>query len=349
MHRYHNILKHILIHGSHRPDRTGTGTLSVFGYQTRYPIATSFPLLTTKKIHVKSIVHELLWYLRGDTNIKYLNDNGVRIWDEWAVQNKEISVYPSRDFDDLVSEYAKVTNTPYDDAFLDLARLYDTKGYKEFSRYLAQHRVFVKDRVRFPDLGDLGPIYGRQWRSWPRPNNTHVDQIKHTIKNLIKDPFSRRHIINVWNVGEIDEMKLSPCVCMLQFYVDDICDEELSVFMQQNPNRRLPLRRLSCHIYQRSADAFLGIPFNIATYALFTHMVAHVCNYMPGDLIHSFGDLHLYEDHVEKAYTQLDRAVRPAPTLTLNPDVMRIDDFTYDDIHLSGYDPHPVIKAQVSV
>ncbi len=251
-------------HGVKKEDRTGTGTVSVFGYQMRYNLAEGFPLLTTKKLHTKSIIHELLWFLKGDTNIKYLKDNGVRIWDEWA----------------------------------------DAEG-------------------------NLGPVYGYQWRSWPTPDGNHIDQITQVIDMIKKNPDSRRLIVSAWNVADINNMKLPPCHAFFQFYVAN--------------------GKLSCQLYQRSADIFLGVPFNIASYAILMMMVAQVCDLQLGDFVHTLGDAHLYSNHLEQANLQLTRELRPLPTMKLNPNVKSIFDFTINDFTLENYDPHPHIKAEVAV
>lgn len=262
--QYQNLLKHLLENGSRKSDRTGTGTLSVFGYQMRFDLSEGFPLLTTKKLHTRSIIHELLWFLKGDTNIKYLKDNGVRIWDEWADEN-----------------------------------------------------------------GNLGPVYGYQWRSWPNPDGTHTDQIKNLIEGLKKNPDSRRHIVSAWNPSFIDQMALPPCHCLFQFYVAD--------------------GKLSCQLYQRSCDTFLGVPFNIASYALLTMMVAQVCDLELGDFVWTGGDVHLYTNHLEQAKLQLTRNVRSLPQMKINPNVKDIFSFNYDDFTLENYDPHPHIKGEVAV
>ena len=264
MKQYHTLLRHILDNGRLKEDRTGTGTISTFGYQMRFDLSEGFPLVTTKKIHLKSVIHELLWFIKGDTNVSYLQENGVRIWNEWAS----------------------------------------------------------------PD-GDLGHIYGYQWRSWPDYAGGHIDQQRHAIETIRKNPDSRRIIVSAWNVADLDNMNLPPCHAFFQFYVSD--------------------GRLSLQLYQRSADSFLGVPFNIASYALLTMMVAQVCGLQPGEFIHSFGDLHIYRDHLEQVQTLLAREPRPLPKMTLNPEIKEIDDFRYEDFHLEGYDPHPVIKAKVSV
>ena len=261
---YLDLLRDVLENGTRKDDRTGTGTFSVFGRQVRMDLAAGFPLLTTKKLHLKSIVHELLWFLSGDTNIAYLKENGVSIWDEWANAD-----------------------------------------------------------------GELGPVYGRQWRAWPTPDGRHVDQIARVLDQIRHQPDSRRMIVSAWNVGELDKMALMPCHALFQFYVAD--------------------RRLSCQLYQRSADVFLGVPFNIASYALLTCMIAQVCGLEPGDFVHSFGDLHLYSNYVEQAREQLGRAPRPLPKLQLNPEVRSLFDFRYEDIRVLDYDPWPAIKAPVAV
>ncbi len=264
MRQYLNLLQRILDEGVRRADRTGVGTLGLFGHQMRFDLGQGFPLLTTKKLHVKSIIHELLWFLSGETNIRYLRENGVRIWDAWA----------------------------------------DEKG-------------------------DLGPVYGAQWRSWPAPDGRRVDQMARLVEGIRRDPYSRRHIVTAWNPAEVDRMALPPCHCLFQFHVAE--------------------GRLSCQLYQRSADVFLGVPFNIASYALLTHMIAQVTDLAPGAFIHSFGDVHLYLNHVEQARRQLAREPRPLPRLEINPDVRNLFDFVYDDFRITGYDPHPHIKAEVAV
>jgi thymidylate synthase len=264
MKQYLDLLRTVRDTGVKRSDRTGVGTLGIFGYQMRFDLADGFPLLTTKKLHVKSIVHELLWFLSGDTNVRYLRENGVRIWDEWADAN-----------------------------------------------------------------GDLGPVYGKQWRSWPAPEGGSIDQISQLIEGLKRDPYSRRHIVTAWNPAEIGEMALPPCHCLFQFHVAE--------------------DKLSCQLYQRSADIFLGVPFNIASYALLTMMVAQVTRLQPGEFIHTFGDAHLYLNHLEQAERQLAREPLPLPRLIINPDVGSIFDFVYDDFRLEGYEAHPHIKAEVAV
>ncbi len=264
MKQYHDLMSHVLEHGVKKEDRTGTGTISVFGYQMRYDLAKGFPLLTTKKLHTKSIIHELLWFLKGDTNIKYLKDNGVRIWDEWA----------------------------------------DAEG-------------------------NLGPVYGYQWRSWPTPDGQQIDQVTQVIDMIKKNPDSRRLIVSAWNVADINHMKLPPCHAFFQFYVAN--------------------GKLSCQLYQRSADIFLGVPFNIASYALLTMMVAQVCNLEVGDFVHTLGDAHLYTNHIDQAKLQLTRELRALPTLRITPEVTSIFDFKFEDFTLENYDPHPHIKAEVAV
>ena len=264
MKQYHDLLQHILDNGTFKGDRTGTGTLSTFGYQMRFNLEEGFPVLTTKKLHLRSIIHELLWFLQGDTNIKYLKDNNVSIWDEWADEN-----------------------------------------------------------------GNLGPVYGYQWRSWPTPDGGSIDQISNLIEQIKKNPNSRRLIVNAWNVAYVDNMALPPCHTMFQFYVAD--------------------GKLSCQLYQRSADTFLGVPFNIASYALLTMMVAQVCDLKPGEFIHTLGDAHLYSNHLDQAKLQLERDFRPLPTMKINPEVKDIFGFKYEDFELLNYDPHPHIKAEVAV
>ncbi len=264
MRQYQDLLQHILDEGTVKTDRTGTGTISVFGYQNRYDLQKGFPMLTTKKLHLKSILYELLWFLNGDTNIQYLNEHGVKIWDEWADKD-----------------------------------------------------------------GNLGPVYGKQWRSWECRDGRTIDQISEVIETIKKSPDSRRMIVNAWNVADLPEMKLSPCHCLFQFYVAN--------------------GKLSCQLYQRSADSFLGVPFNIASYALLTMMIAQVCDLEVGDFIHTFGDLHLYSNHIEQAKLQLSRTPRTLPTMQINPNVKNIFDFQFSDFQLLGYDPHPHIKAEVAV
>jgi len=262
--QYLDLVRHVLDHGVQKGDRTGTGTLSVFGYQTRFDLSRGFPAVTTKKLHLKSIIYELLWFLRGETNVKWLQERGVTIWDEWA-----------------------------------------------------------------DERGELGPVYGHQWRSWPAPDGSTIDQITNVIEMIKKTPDSRRLIVSAWNVAEVDKMKLPPCHTLFQFYVAN--------------------GRLSCQLYQRSADIFLGVPFNIASYALLTMMMAQVTNLEPGDFVHTFGDAHLYLNHLEQAKMQLAREPRPLPTMRINPSVKSIYDFQYEDFTLENYDPHPAIKAPIAV
>jgi thymidylate synthase len=264
MKAYLDLMQHVLNEGTQKHDRTGTGTISVFGYQMRFNLQEGFPLVTTKKCHLRSIIHELIWFLKGDTNIAYLKENGVSIWDEWADEN-----------------------------------------------------------------GNLGPVYGSQWRSWPTANGQHIDQIKQVINQIKTNPNSRRLIVSAWNVGEIEHMALPPCHAFFQFYVAD--------------------GKLSCQLYQRSADIFLGVPFNIASYALLTMMVAQVCGLQAGDFVHTLGDAHLYNNHLEQTRLQLSREPRPLPSMKLNPNVSDIFDFTFEDFTLENYDPHPHIKAPVAI
>lgn len=264
MKQYQDLMQHILANGNKKEDRTGTGTTSVFGYQMRFNLAEGFPLVTTKKLHLKSIIHELLWFLNGETNIKYLKDNGVSIWDDWA-----------------------------------------------------------------DDKGNLGPVYGYQWRSWPTADGGKIDQITQVIEQLKKTPDSRRLIVSAWNVADINQMKLPPCHAFFQFYVAD--------------------GKLSCQLYQRSADVFLGVPFNIASYALLTMMIAQVCNLKLGDFVHTLGDAHLYSNHIEQANLQLSRDPKPLPTMWINTEVKDIFGFKFEDFKLENYDPHPHIKATVAV
>lgn len=264
MKQYLKLLSHIKDNGTQKGDRTGTGTISSFGYQMRFDLSEGFPCITTKKLHLKSIIHELLWFLKGETNVKYLQDNGVRIWNEWA----------------------------------------DEKG-------------------------ELGHVYGYQWRSWPKPDGGHVDQITQLIHDIKTNPNSRRLIVSAWNVGDIENMALPPCHAFFQFYVND--------------------GKLSCQLYQRSADVFLGVPFNIASYALLTLMVAQVCDLQPGDFVHTFGDVHIYSNHLEQVDLQLSRELKPLPNMWINPEIKNIFDFTFEDFKLENYDPHPHIKGKVAI
>ena len=264
MKQYLDLLQHVLDHGTERQDRTGTGTVGVFGYQMRFDLSEGFPCLTTKKLHLRSIIHELLWFLRGETNIKYLKDNGVSIWDEWADEN-----------------------------------------------------------------GDLGPVYGSQWRSWPDGHGGTIDQIANVVREIKENSYSRRLMVTAWNPAEIQDMALPPCHCLFQFYVNE--------------------GKLSCQLYQRSADIFLGVPFNIASYALLTMMMAQVCGLKPGDFVHTLGDAHIYKNHLDQVHLQLTREPRPLPTMKINPDVKDIFVFHYEDFTLENYNPHPHIKGEVSV
>lgn len=264
MRQYLDLLNHVLEHGDKKEDRTGTGTISVFGYQMRFDLSEKFPLLTTKKVHLKSVIHELLWFLKGSTNIGYLKENGVSIWDEWADEN-----------------------------------------------------------------GDLGPVYGSQWRSWQTSDGRTIDQISNLIENIKNNPDSRRLIVSAWNVGEVDKMKLPPCHCFFQFYVAN--------------------DKLSCQLYQRSADIFLGVPFNIASYALLTLMIAQVTNLAPGEFVHTLGDAHIYSNHIEQVKQQLSREAKDLPIMKINAHVKDIFSFKYDDFEILNYDPHPLIKAPVAV
>ena len=264
MDAYLDLMRHILEHGADKGDRTGTGTKSVFGYQMRFDLSKGFPMVTTKKLHLPSIVHELLWFLKGDTNVKYLQENGVRIWNEWADEN-----------------------------------------------------------------GDLGPVYGKQWRKWETKDGRIIDQVKLAVESIKTNPNSRRIIVSAWNVGELEDMALMPCHAFFQFHVAD--------------------GKLNCQLYQRSADVFLGVPFNIASYALLTHMMAQVCGLKAGDFVHTLGDAHLYNNHLEQARLQVSREPLPLPTLKLNPEIEDIDDFTYADVEVVGYNHHPHIKAPISV
>lgn len=264
MQQYHTLIRHVLEKGTPKEDRTGTGTISVFGYQMRFDLSEGFPLVTTKKLHLKSIIHELLWFLKGDTNIEYLKKNGVRIWDEWADEE-----------------------------------------------------------------GNLGPVYGAQWRSWRSAQGREIDQISELVKQIKTNPDSRRLLVSAWNVGDLPDMALPPCHILFQFYVAN--------------------GRLSCQLYQRSADIFLGVPFNIASYALLTLMIAQVCDLRPGEFIHTFGDAHIYSNHLDQVKLQISRSPRPLPVMKINPNIKNIFDFTYDDFILEGYDPHPHIKGKVAV
>lgn len=301
MQTYLNLLQHILDHGVEKGDRTGTGTKSVFGYQMRFDLQAGFPLLTTKKVHWKSVAHELLWFIAGDTNIRYLVQNGVRIWNEWPYQH-------------YLEETGKAADLPkYSPAWKE--------GMKAFIEQVKTEEAFA---ARW---GNLGPVYGKQWR-----NFSGVDQLREVVENIKRNPDSRRHIVTAWNPLEIPEMVkagLPPCHTMFQFYVAE--------------------GKLSCQLYQRSADTFLGVPFNIASYALLTHLVAHDCGLAVGDFVHTLGDAHLYNNHLEQTQLQLSRTPGKLPTLRLNPAVKSIFDFTFDDLELLGYEPQPAIRAPVAV
>lgn len=297
MKQYLDLLQHVLDNGTERLDRTGTGTVGVFGYQMRFDLSKGFPLLTTKKLHLRSIIYELLWFLRGETNIQYLHDHKVTIWDEWADAN-----------------------------------------------------------------GDLGPVYGSQWRSWPDGHGGGIDQIANVVREIKQNPYSRRLMVTAWNPAEIEDMALPPCHCLFQFYVDTLNvdtligsrekespDGRTNISTYQRINGEAPKGRLSCQLYQRSADIFLGVPFNIASYALLTMMMAQVCGLEPGDFVHTFGDAHIYKNHLDQVRLQLTRDPRPLPTMRINPEVKDIFGFEYEDFTLEGYDPHPHIKGEVSV
>ncbi len=293
MQQYQQFLQHILDKGTKKEDRTGTGTVSVFGYQMRFDLKEGFPLVTTKKLHLKSIVHELLWFIAGDTNIQYLCKNGCNIWNDWP--------------------YAKYQKS----------NAYQGETMKEFAAKIAVDDAFAKQ------YGELGPVYGYQWRHWPDGKGGEIDQLSNLIHNLKNNPDSRRHIISAWNVADIEDMTLPPCHSLFQFYVIE--------------------GKLSCQLYQRSADAFLGVPFNIASYALFTMMIAQVCNLKLGDFVHTFGDAHIYSNHIEQVQLQLSRDPYPLPQLKINPDITSIFDFKYEDFELINYQSHPHIKGEVAV
>ncbi|NVK05694.1 MAG: thymidylate synthase [Flavobacteriia bacterium] len=293
MKQYHDLMQHVLEHGVRKDDRTGTGTISVFGYQMRFNLQEGFPLITTKKLHIKSILHELLWFIQGDTNIQYLTQNGVRIWDDWPF-----------------AKYQKSED-------------YAGESIREFAVKVAEDEAFAAK------WGKLGPVYGYQWRSWPTPSGESVDQLLQVIEQIKNNPDSRRHIVSAWNPGMIQDMALPPCHAFFQFYVAD--------------------GKLSCQLYQRSADIFLGVPFNIASYAMLTHMIAQVCNLEVGDFVHTLGDAHIYSNHIDQVNEQLSREFRPLPKLVVNPEVKNILDFKFDDFAIEGYDPHPHIKAAVAV
>jgi thymidylate synthase len=305
MRQYLDLLKDVMENGVKKEDRTGTGTISVFGRQTRYDLSKGFPLLTTKKMFTKAIIHELLWFLKGDSNIKYLVDNDVKIWNEWPFR-----------------AYLQKTGQPV-----------PPTGGEEWNAGIATFVEKVKTDGAFAkEYGELGPVYGYQWRSWPTPDGKHIDQITEAVETLKKNPSSRRIIVSAWNVADIDEMAkagLPPCHCLFQFYVVN--------------------GKLSCQLYQRSADLFLGVPFNIASYALLTMMVAQVVGLEPGEFIHTFGDLHIYLNHQDQVKEQLSREPKPLPTMKINPEVKSIFDFKFEDFTLENYDPHPAIKAPIAV
>lgn len=293
MQQYHDLVQRVLREGVQKGDRTGTGTLSVFGHQMRFNLQEGFPLLTTKKVHVKSILHELLWFLQGSTNIEYLAQNKVRIWDDWP--------------------FAAYQKSPD----------YQGEDIREFAQKVADHPDFAKQ------WGELGPVYGYQWRSWPAPDGGSIDQISQIVDQIKNKPNSRRIIVNAWNVGFVEQMALPPCHAFFQFYVAD--------------------GKLSCQLYQRSADIFLGVPFNIASYAFLVHMVAQACDLEVGDFVHTLGDAHIYNNHIEQLELQLTRDFRALPQLKLNPERTNIFDFTYEDFEIVGYDPHPHIPGKVAV
>lgn len=293
MQQYHQFLQHILDNGTKKEDRTGTGTISVFGYQMRFDLNNGFPLVTTKKLHLKSIIYELLWFIAGDTNIQYLCKNGCNIWNDWPF-----------------AKYQK-------------SAAYQGETMKEFAAKIANDDAFAQQ------YGELGPVYGRQWRHWKDEHGNEIDQLSILIQNLKNNPDSRRHIISAWNVAEIEQMTLPPCHSLFQFYVTD--------------------NKLSCQLYQRSADAFLGVPFNIASYALFTMMIAQVCHLQLGDFVHTFGDAHIYSNHIEQVQLQLTREPFVLPQVKINPEINSIFDFKYEDFELVNYQSHPHIKGEVAV
>lgn len=289
---YHDLIERVLAEGLHKEDRTGTGTISVFGHQMRFNLQEGFPMMTTKKLHLKSILHELIWFIRGETNIRYLCQHGVRIWDDWP--------------------YAKYK----------ASKEFQGEDIRAFAARIAEDASFASQ------WGELGPVYGHQWRSWPGPNGA-VDQLKNVLEDLRRNPDSRRHIVSAWNPGYIDQMDLPPCHAFFQFYVAD--------------------GKLSCQLYQRSADIFLGVPFNIASYALLVHFMARDLGLAVGDFVHTLGDAHIYSNHIDQVKLQISRDLRPLPNLWLNPEITSLFDFTYDDVRLDGYDPHPHIAGAVAV
>ncbi|MGB4560626.1 MAG: thymidylate synthase [Schleiferiaceae bacterium] len=292
MKAYHDLIHRVLAEGVHKEDRTGTGTLSVFGHQMRFDLQAGFPMMTTKKLHLKSILHELIWFIRGETNIRYLCQNGVRIWDDWP--------------------YAKYKASGD----------FQGEDIRAFAERIAEDSAFAEK------WGELGPVYGHQWRSWPGPNGA-VDQLKQVLEDLRRNPDSRRHIVSAWNPGYIDQMALPPCHAFFQFYVAE--------------------GKLSCQLYQRSADIFLGVPFNIASYALLVHFMARDLGLGVGDFVHTLGDAHIYSNHIDQVKLQISREPRTLPTLWLNPDVSSLFDFAFDDVRLEGYDPHPPLAGAVAV
>lgn len=417
MQQYHAMLERVLKNGRVKSDRTGTGTISVFGYQMRLDLAKGFPLVTTKKIFTKAMIHELLWFLKGSTNNEDLNAVGVTIWDEW-VRGKATYKDVELTREEQIQAYARWRTISREEAETELEQadrefnavageakceLY-TSGYKSGTEriFAICHEAYEKGRASMPLLmtkrvidkpaGDLGPIYGKQWRSWEGPNGVAYDQIQMAIDQLKSNPDSRRNLVSAWNVADLTEMALMPCHTMFQFYADELTlaervdmyvktrfpkgiDEELrpadhllsfnAKYLAEKNDvtrqeilemmnvifeaRKTPTHRLSCQLYQRSADAFLGVPFNIASYALLTHMVAQVTNMAVGDFIHTFGGLHIYSNHIDQVQLQLSRKPKPLSTILLNPVIKNIDDFTYDDVVILGYDPHPAIKAPVAV
>lgn len=410
MKEYLDLLRDVHAHGRYKLDRTKVGCHSVFGRQMRFNLADGFPMCTTKKLHLRSIIHELLWFLKGDTNIAYLTENGVRIWDEWAQPQDETVTVAYTDHERAL-EYGKV---------LGLSRIDDIERHinLSYSATLGAHDPFVAGDARrhgyklmelagiktgyekvIKAKGDLGPIYGEQWRSWKDIDGRTHDQITNAIELLRRDPASRRNVVSAWNVGQLDKMHLNPCHALFQFYAEELtlkervtlyiakqypegisaaqynADHLLGLVKEQEnyeatahqsfcatmeianlqlieailEEHKIPMHRLSCQLYQRSADIFLGVPFNIASYALLTHMVAHVVGMAPGDFVHTFGDLHVYSNHIEQIELQMTRDPMPLPKLLLNPDVKDIFDFTIDDIKIVGYESHPAIKGDVAV
>lgn len=309
MQQYLSLLRHVMENGVRKHDRTGVGTVATFGYQMRFDLNAGFPLLTTKRVYMRGITHELLWFLRGETNIKYLVENDVKIWNEWPFQRY-------LDANTLTEKFPTYSD--------------DWKA--EMDRFVERIKT---DEAFATEWGELGPVYGLQWRAWQGPDGAVYDQIKDLVDRLKGSPDSRRHIVSAWNPAEVGKMALPPCHCLFQFFVA--------------PAKEGGKPRLSCQLYQRSADIFLGVPFNIASYALLTHMIAQVCGYDVGDFVHTLGDAHLYLNHLEQAQEQLSRTPRAIPTLRLNPAVTRLEDFRFEDIEVENYDPHPAIKAPIAV